>query len=98
LCDNTVFSLYKDARGLLWLGTSNGLSCFDGKTFTNIRLGPDFGSNYVDLLLGDKQGRIWAGTNNGAFLFRADELLADPNSAEQIGLIDGFRGSECNLN
>lgn len=36
LPDNHVFSIFQDSRGLLWIGTANGLSYFDGTTFTPI--------------------------------------------------------------
>jgi len=35
LPDNNVQSLLQDSRGFLWIGTSEGLSRFDGKTFKN---------------------------------------------------------------
>jgi two-component sensor histidine kinase len=37
LCDNSVYSLVKDGNGRLWIGTGNGLSCFDiaANTFKN---------------------------------------------------------------
>lgn len=35
LLSNAVHSLKQDENGLLWLGTENGLSAFDGKSVTN---------------------------------------------------------------
>ncbi len=98
LCDNTVQCLLLDNKGRTWIGTSNGLSCRVGEHFTNIRLGDDFGSNFIDLLLADNVGHVWAGTNNGLFRFHPDSLLADPSQKEQFTIVDGVRGTECNLN
>ena len=33
LPSNNVRCIFKDSRGLLWIGTENGLSLFDGKEF-----------------------------------------------------------------
>ncbi|HQV39285.1 MAG: histidine kinase [Flavobacteriales bacterium] len=95
---NNVFCLSPDAKGRLWMGTSNGLTCYDKGHFTRIDLGMDFGSNYVDLLLRDESNNLWAGTNNGLFRFNPDSLLADPSAKEHVTEEEGLRGLECNLN
>lgn len=98
LCDNTIQCLLVDHKQRVWIGTSNGLSCHDGKRLVNFRLGTDFGSNYIDLLLDDGRGAVWAGTNNGLFRFLPDSLLNDPSNKEHFTAVDGIRGTECNLN
>ncbi len=35
LLSNVVNCLYQDSRGFIWIGTGEGLSKFDGRTFTN---------------------------------------------------------------
>ena len=37
ICNNTVRKIVQDEKGYLWIATSNGLSCFDGKEFVNFR-------------------------------------------------------------
>lgn len=98
LSHNTVFCLEFDAQGRTWMGTSNGLTCYDKGHFTRVDLGEDFGSNYVGLLVKDSGNSLWAGTNNGLFQFNPDSLLANPASARHITEEDGLRGLECNLN
>ncbi|MBK9759976.1 MAG: histidine kinase [Flavobacteriales bacterium] len=98
LCDNTIQCLLVDAAKRTWIGTTNGLACHDGKRLINLRLGTDFGSNYIDLLLDDGAGLIWAGTNNGLFRFDPDSLLLDAANKEHFTAVDGIRGTECNLN
>ena len=99
LCDNTVQCLAVDGAGRIWAGTTNGLSCVapDAPPRT-IRLGPDFGSNYVDLLISGADGLIWAGTNNGLYRFDPDSLLQGVGSTDHFTSVDGLRGVECNLN
>ncbi len=35
LPSNQIKSIFQDSRGLMWIGTSNGISVFDGISFTN---------------------------------------------------------------
>ena len=45
LKDNTVLSIHKDSKGIMWLGTSTGLSKYDGNHFTNYTLDQYFSMN-----------------------------------------------------
>ncbi len=78
LCNNSIFSMVKDDRGRLWLGTGNGLSCFDitTKTFTNYfrsdgLVNSEF-NRYSACKLSD--GRILMGGMDGIDYFHPDSL------------------------
>lgn len=45
LKNNTVLSIHKDSKGIMWLGTSTGLSKYDGNHFTNYTLDQYFSMN-----------------------------------------------------
>ena len=69
---NAVWSIYKDKRGNLWIGTwGGGLNKFDYKTetFTHFNYNPSdtnsIGSNNVFSILEDIKGNFWIGTMNG---------------------------------
>ncbi len=72
LCNDWVNCSVEDREGLLWIGTCNGLSCFDPakKSFIN-----RFGKNnllpnvFVHTLLQDLNGAIWIGTSEGLYCF-----------------------------
>ncbi|MBW9279958.1 two-component regulator propeller domain-containing protein [Bacteroides fragilis] len=49
LKDNTVLSIHKDAKGIMWLGTSTGLSKYDGNRFTNYALSQRFSMNVIKI-------------------------------------------------
>jgi signal transduction histidine kinase/ligand-binding sensor domain-containing protein/DNA-binding response OmpR family regulator len=87
LCNDWIFSLLYDSRGLLWAGTSSGVSCFNPKT-TSFKA---FGwHNILDgyacqCLTEDAEGNIIIGTNHGLMIYRPGKPDAEPfPRAEQM--------------
>ena len=79
-----IQSLYIDHKGIIWMGTDQGLWKFEylpvSRTGTFTRYASDpanpaaLRSSTVQAVLEDRAGRIWAGTKNGLHLFdRATE-------------------------
>ncbi|RME90323.1 MAG: PAS domain S-box protein [Anaerolineae bacterium] len=64
-----VTCILQDRTGYLWFGTQDGLSRYDGYTFTNFhhrRTDPDsLVNNTVTALFQDSHGRLWVGTVSG---------------------------------
>jgi hypothetical protein len=65
LAGDRVWALAEDGEGRLWLGTDQGLSCWDGRVFANY-------SAQVGLLPGhapcfDREGRLWVGAKVAEF-------------------------------
>lgn len=71
LCNDWIKTLFIDRYGMLWIGTSNGISCMDLKT----RRFKQFGKGvllkgYMCTSFGElRQGNILMGTNNGLFIY-----------------------------
>ncbi|MFA9192012.1 two-component regulator propeller domain-containing protein [Flavobacterium sp. FZUC8N2.13] len=72
LANNAVTSVYKDKRGLMWFGTYDGISRFDGYNFLNYRNEP----NDVNSLINNRivsicgtQNEIWIGTKGGISVY-----------------------------
>ena len=69
LSDNTVLCGLCDRYGFMWLGTSNGLNCFDGRRNVVYRNFPTNGvglySSDVVLSLLENGDDIWLGCNDG---------------------------------
>ncbi|WP_128547053.1 sensor histidine kinase [Larkinella soli] len=65
LAHNVVYAILQDRQGFLWFGTDNGLSKYDGYTFTNYRKIPgdttSLSGNAVIRLMEDRQGNLWLG-------------------------------------
>lgn len=73
LVDNVVNCFLQDNRGILWIGTYNGFSRFDGSNFYNYKKRKGNNSmvnEVVHKLCEDKKGNIWGATNNGVFRYQ----------------------------
>jgi ligand-binding sensor domain-containing protein len=67
---NIVNTFLKDSRGMLWIGTYNGLNKYDGAHFFKYHSGygkNTLPNNTVHDLAEDKGGNIWGATENGVF-------------------------------
>ncbi len=91
LCNNSIFSMVKDDQGRLWVGTGNGLSCFDikTKTFTNFfrsdgLVNSEF-NRYSACKLSD--GHILMGGMDGIDFFHPDNVLS-PVIKPQVQITD----------
>lgn len=71
ICNNWIKALFIDSRGLLWIGSSNGLSCMDTRNGNFNVLGsgeklPDMQClSFCEIRGGD----MLIGTNNGLYLY-----------------------------
>ncbi len=69
LSQSNVTCLLQDDRGVLWVGTQDGLNRFDGQHFTVFQAEPrnpaSISDNSITRVLEDRAGRIWIGTQNG---------------------------------
>ena len=67
LSHNTVWCSLQDQSDFMWFGTSDGLNCFDGKSFRTYRYDPQnknsLGNNFVLSLFEDETKRLWVGTH-----------------------------------
>ncbi len=71
-----IISLEKDSKGFLWIGTSAGVSMYDGYNFHNY----PYSKNkefigYVNVIRQDDHDRLWIGSGAGLFCFINDELI-----------------------
>ncbi len=69
LAHNAVNKIVRDSRGFLWFCTADGLSRFDGYTFTNFSTDQGLPQGNVTDLLETRDGEYWVGTNGGLVHF-----------------------------
>lgn len=69
LSQNSVYQIYQDSRGFMWLGTGNGLNRFDGYQFMVYKNNPEDSSSLKGSLINglteDDQGNLWIVTEYG---------------------------------
>ena len=66
---SSVPSIFQDSKGFLWFGTDDGLSRYDGYTFTVYRQEPgnphSLSYNSINVIYEDRSGTLWIGTDGG---------------------------------
>jgi ligand-binding sensor domain-containing protein len=72
LANNLVNRIVADSHGYLWICTREGLSRFDGYSFTTYGIEEGLPSAVVNGLLETTEGRYWIATDRG--LVRFDPL------------------------
>src|SRR5262249_25116208 len=66
---NNVHRIVSDSRGFLWFCTFEGLSRFDGYTFTTYTTDHGLPSPVINDLLETREGQCWVATDNGVCRF-----------------------------
>ena len=71
LPSNVIYTINQDRNGYLWIGTTQGISRFDGFDFFSIAFPDSAFSRYPSCSLKDNDERLWFGCNDGT-LFWSD--------------------------
>ena len=63
LPQNSVYRIFQDSQGFMWMSTGNGISCYDGNELKTFRPGtdPELG-NRVQTIVEDDEGLFWIKT------------------------------------
>ena len=75
LRSDTIFTLFTDREGVVWIGTNRGVSRYDplGPFQENVSDIPN--SNFIRTLFRASDGKIYAGSNRGVFVRDGDEWV-----------------------
>lgn len=65
LPSNCINVVYKDSRGMLWIGTDAGLCLFNGMNFSVLNTSNGLLSNNVSSITEDTMGNLWIGCMGG---------------------------------
>ncbi len=82
LSHSKVNCILQDHDGFIWFGTNEGLSRYDGYTFTIFQQDPEntasLSANLVRCMFQDREGYIWVGTEDGGLnrFNRSDETFS----------------------
>jgi signal transduction histidine kinase/CheY-like chemotaxis protein/streptogramin lyase len=94
LSDNTVYSIFEDRSGMLWIATAGGLNRFDRNRGEFRRYFTDNGlpCNSILGILPDKDGYLWLTSENGLSRFDpGEETFLNYNES------DGLPSNEFNI-
>src|SRR5207249_11951910 len=69
LAHNVINKIVRDSRGFLWFCTQEGLSRFDGYSFTTLGVDQGLPHAIVNDFLETRNGELWIATNAGLVLF-----------------------------
>lgn len=67
LSSNVINCMVRDERGMMWIGTQNGLNIYDGYTFSKIE-GALSSLNINELVASASGKELWVGTAQGLYL------------------------------
>lgn len=63
--DRWIYALHLDRRGVLWVGSQAGLSCWDGRAWKVYTVSNGLSQGSVRAIADDAQGNLWVGTDRG---------------------------------
>ncbi|WP_207420655.1 hybrid sensor histidine kinase/response regulator transcription factor [Desertivirga brevis] len=73
LSNSTVFCIYQDSYGFIWVGTGDGLNRYDGVQIQVYKNDPKkantISDNYVRYIYEDTRKNLWVGTTSGLNLY-----------------------------
>ncbi|MDR0661514.1 MAG: hypothetical protein LBG19_12180 [Prevotellaceae bacterium] len=93
LSSNLVLNIIQDKYGIMWFATGNGLTRYDGHSFTIYQKQKEneqsLSDNFVTSLAEDIYGNLWVGTRNGLNLYdrelnRFTGYYYDPNNKNSL--------------
>lgn len=69
LPNNSVYSIHKDSRGILWVGTANGLSAIRNGVAKNYFTSDGLAHNSCWAIIEDANHNLWFGSHGGGLTF-----------------------------
>ncbi|HVU54919.1 MAG TPA: two-component regulator propeller domain-containing protein, partial [Puia sp.] len=71
LSSNNIYAVLRDTRGILWVGTNNGVNCYDGDRFFQPAMTTRTGQIYVTSFFEDHEHNIWVTSwYNGLYKYK----------------------------
>jgi ligand-binding sensor domain-containing protein/serine phosphatase RsbU (regulator of sigma subunit) len=84
LPSEVIYTLIQDNSGYLWVGTTEGLSRFDGFEFFKVQFPDSSTGRYPTVSFKDRNGNLWFGCNDGTLFYASGRMLKQttlPNSS-----------------
>jgi sensor histidine kinase YesM len=84
LPNNSVYSILKDSRGILWLGTENGISAIKNNNIQNFYTTDGLAHNTCRAIIEDKNNNLWFGSFGGGLTFYDGKRFKIINTAQGL--------------
>ena len=82
--NNNIFTLYRDRKSRMWVGTFGGGLNLAVKENDRYRFRRFFNSSYsqrqIRVIQEDNNGWMWVGTSAGVYIFNPDSLMVNPDN------------------
>lgn len=70
-----VYVSYQDKDGIMWFGTDNGITRYDGHEFTNYSTTSIYEDNVINSIIEDNKGVLWFGSMFGDIFYLENKQL-----------------------
>ncbi len=84
LAYSEITDAYKDSRGIIWLGTSSGLSEWTGSEFKNYYGIDGLNSGFIRSICEDDNHTLIVGTEKGVALKRKERFIPPPGAPPEL--------------
>jgi len=85
LLENSAYSILVDKNGIVWVGTLDGISRFDGQKFLDISMATmGIEDKGVNAIIQDKNGNLWFGTGGGLAKYGGDGAITTYDEVEGL--------------
>lgn len=85
LAQSQVNSIVQDGKRRLWIATLAGISCFNGKQFTNYSKTDGINSNFTLSLAINKQNELWIGSAKGLTKYNGNTFFSYKDTKSWVG-------------
>lgn len=85
LTDGAILALYEDRDGLLWVGTSEGISRYDGTRFITFTQADGLPHEIVTSITQTEDGILWFGTEGGGVCCYDGEVFQTIQMPDDVG-------------
>jgi signal transduction histidine kinase/ligand-binding sensor domain-containing protein len=77
LRSNTIFTIFTDREGVIWIGTNRGVSRFDRSGAFQQTVSDIPNSNFIRTLYQNESSPLYAGSNRGLFFQKSDDTWGE---------------------
>jgi len=81
---NFIRRIFQDSKGFLWIATWEGVSKFDGHSFTNFNTANGLSHNFVNDFYESKDGKLYVALNNGSIDIISDNQVTHTDSSSTV--------------